>query len=124
VLLNRPDLFDQVAERLDPKDFPDPPLRPVAECLWALGRDGHLTLEDVLASEAMADLGPLLVDLAMAGQRRENYEQTLNHAVEHMLYCRKRQRLQDLKSSGYSGETLRRIQETAGSDVRRRPRIR
>lgn len=123
VLLNRPDLFDQVAERLDPKNFPES-LGPVAERLWTLGRGGHLTLEDMLASEAMAELGSFLVDLATTGQRRGNHEQTLAHAVEHMLYCSGRQQMQDLRSSGYTGETLRRIQETAGSDVRRRPRIR
>jgi len=121
VLLNRPDLIDSATERLDPRDFADEQYRRIAHCLWR--RRGNL--EDLLASEALADLGPLLTELAEEGRQRGNYEQTLADAVEYMIYRRRQEELQALKKSADNDEALRELTRRLRSgDIRRHPRIR
>ncbi|MGB2820292.1 MAG: toprim domain-containing protein, partial [Phycisphaerae bacterium] len=110
VLVNRPDLFDLAAERVDPEDFRDAQLRTVAECVWAMGHAGRLSLEELLALEAMGHCGGLLTDLAEAGERRGNFEETLDGAVTYMLRDRERQEIQRSKLSGYTEAVLKRIQ--------------
>lgn len=125
VLLNQGDLFDTVAERIDPEDFTHPELRAVAENFWRLGAAGRGGLENLLSCEAMAELGALVAGLATAGQTRGNYEKTLDGAVEALLYRRERDRLQQVKSNGYqSDQSLRALQQRLRNDVRRRPSIR
>ncbi len=125
VLVNRPDLFDQAAERLDPKDFANEQYHRIAESVWTAGAEGRLNLEELLAGERLAGLGGLLTDLATDGERRGNYEQTLSGAVEHILYRRDRRDLHDLRASGHDDQTLRELSERLKSpDVRRHPKIR
>ncbi len=125
VLLNRPDLFETAAEQVNPEDFTGEELRSVAEVVWALGRAGKLTLEDVLASQPVRKQGGLIVDLLTSGERRGNYDQTLSGAVEHLLYCRNQLQVQELKQSGYTDQTLRQLGESfRRADVRRHPKIR
>ncbi|HOF18777.1 MAG TPA: DNA primase, partial [Phycisphaerae bacterium] len=64
VLLNRPDLFDAAAERIGPEDFMQQGLRAVAAAVWALGAQQRLSLEELLACEAMAESGALVTELA------------------------------------------------------------
>jgi len=124
VLINRPDLFDLAAERIDPQDFNDTRLRSVAECVWAMGQAGGLSLEELLAVEAMSHLGGLLTDLAEAGESRGNFEETLNGAVSYVLRRREKQEIQQSKMSGYTEEVLKRIQKRHQvGDVGRIPRI-
>ncbi len=125
VLLNRPDLFDQAAERVDPKDFTNEQYHMIAECLWEAGAVGRLNLDELLAGEKLASLGGLLTDLAISGERRGNCQETLDEALEYILYRRHRQELEDLRSSGYGDQTLRELSARLKSpDVRRHPKIR
>jgi len=124
VLLNRPDLFDSVAGRVQPAEFADADLRAVADRLWEAGRAGHPLLEELLASEEMSNLGRLLADLATAGERRGNYEHTLDGAVKHLEWRRSRSELQELKRTGLTDETLRDMSpRLKGPDPRRFPGI-
>jgi hypothetical protein len=125
VLLCRPDLFDDVAERIDPGDFTDPALEQIARHCWRLGLGGHLRLEELLACEQLAELGGLLAELAEVGHRRGNHEKTLAGAVECMLYRRDRDEIEELKASaGADDQMLRQLQSRLRrADVRKRPRI-
>ncbi len=124
VLLNRPDLFDSVMEKLDATDFEDRDFALIAQEIWRRGQEGHLASEELVASETMAPLGGLLAELIATGQRMGNHEQTLAGAVEHILYRRNRQQMQGLKSAGYTDEMLRLTeQHLKKPDARRRPRI-
>jgi len=124
VLLNRPDLFDAAAERIDPADFADPQMQVVARSVWQLGLAGKFTLDGLLASAELADIGSLLAGMVTAGQKRGNYERTLAGAVENMVYRRNRRNLQSIKSDGYSDDVLRELSETLRNpDMRRHPRI-
>ena len=124
ILLNRPDLFDDVADRIGPNDFISTALRPIAEQVWTAGHAGTLALDELLRTEDLAAMGSLLTDLAAAGQRRGNFEKTLAEAVDHLLYRRTQGELEQLRIGEYDDETLRQItQALRGRDVRRRPRI-
>ncbi len=124
VLLNCPDLFDTANERVGPEDFTDAGLKPVVEAVWQAGRDGRLNLEELLAKGELVALGGVLTDLATSGQRKGNYEPTLNEAVEHMLYRRDRQDMQQLRTADKDDKTLRELSRRLKQpDLRRRPRI-
>ena len=124
VLLNRPDLFDLAAERIDPHDFVDPQLRTVAECLWALGAAARLSLDELLAAEAMSDHGGLLTDLAESGDRRGNFEETLQGAISYLLRRQEKRDMLQSRTGGYTEEVLRQIErQHRVGDVRRTTRI-
>ena len=124
VLLSRPDLFDLAAERIDPHDFADPALRAVAECVWALGSAGRLSLEELLAAEAISDRGGLLTDLAESGDRRGNFEETLHGAISYLLRRREKRQIQQSRTGGYTEEVLRQIErQHRVGDVRRTTKI-
>ena len=91
VLLNRPDLFDLAAERVAPSDFGDGEFRAVAEEAWRLGHQGRLHLDELLPLESMTPYAGMLADIAYTGERRGNYEQTLQGAIEDLLYWRARE---------------------------------
>ena len=125
VLLNRPDLFDLAAERIDPADVRDARLRQVAEAVWQLGHADRLSLEELLATEAMGALGGLVTDLAVEGERRGNFEQTLHDAVGHVLYCKESGDLAAGAPDAYSDEGLRQFtRRLRSADPRRHPKIR
>jgi len=125
VLLNEPDRFDSVAERVGPDDFEDPTLHRVAAEVWGRGSTGHLVAEELLACEALADLGGLLADLIDTGMRRGNHEQTLTGAVEALTYRRDRRTLHAIKDGGLDDETLLRLadQYKKADLMRRIPRV-
>jgi hypothetical protein len=124
VLLNRGDLFDQAAGGLTPDDFTNGQYKTIAEVIWQVGGEGRLNVDELLAREELAEFGALITDLAAGGERRGNYEQTLNGAVEHMLYHRRRQDLDGLRMRGDEDDALREITaHLRSADVRRHPKI-
>ena len=125
VVLNMPELFDKVAERLDPSDFSDEQYRRIAERVWAAGVAGRLNLEELLASCEVVSLGDMIADLSARGEARGNYDETLAGAVEYMAYRRSRRDLQELKASKDNDQSLRDLTRMLSQpDVRRHPRIR
>jgi len=122
VLLNRDDLLARAAERIGPEDFTDGRLRRIAEGLWRLAGEGRGRLEELLALENIADCGGLVAELVTMGQRRGNYEQTLEAAVSHIVYARERDELRHLDAKVLSDEELRRLgQRFRSPDPRRHP---
>ena len=77
VLLDNPELFDDVAERIDPHFFHDAMLKAIAERIWEMGLNGTLTLEDLMGREDMTSLGSTLSELAWSGGKRGNHEKTI-----------------------------------------------
>ena len=124
ILLDRPDLFDDVARQVDLSLFNDAELAVIAERIWAMGEDGRLSLEDLLAVEEMADFAPLLTELSITAQRRGNHEQTLTDAVAALLNRQENREMQEIKAQPMDDENLRRLQERFGkTDPRKRPGI-
>jgi DNA primase len=104
VLLNRPDLFDTVVEKLDATDFADPTLAAIARSMWAAGHEGRCGLEELLAREEMSPYGAILARLASEGARRANFEATLSAAMEFLAYRHQRRQLDDLKTGAAGGD--------------------
>ena len=127
VLVCSPELFDTAAERIDPSDFTVPNLRLVAECIWRLGRAGRFEVDSLLSAEELGEWGGLLASLATAGEARGNYENTLDGAVDKLLYRRSLEEYHEVKSDGLDAdETLREIHRRLPShpdQPRRRPTI-
>ena len=117
--------MSHVTERILPADFTDPNLQQIADVIWRLAEDGKFTSERLMATEALADMGPLLTELVMSGQRRGNFEQTLGGALEHLEYKRKQNLHEQEKANRHNEtETLRKIEKFhQGADMRRRPKI-
>jgi DNA primase len=128
VLLNRPDLFSQASGKITPEDFfpdPDPTLRQIAQAVWSAAEQGTLRIDELLARPELSPHAALLVELAGLGERRGNYEQTLEGAVEDLIYRRGRRQLQQMKSEGLSDESLQALSDHLRQpDVRRHPKIR
>jgi DNA primase len=125
VLLAESDFFDHAAERIGPEDFQHPEYRMLAGPIWTRGMEGTLSVEEMLADEGLAEAGAMLTELAISGQRRGNYQATLDGAVECILFRRHRQETEKLKEGGLDNEmTLRRIHQNAkGPSPRRFPRF-
>ncbi len=133
VLLDTPELFDDVAERIDPSFFHDAMLKAIAERIWDMGLKGTFTLEDLMGREDMASLGATLSELAWGGQKRGNHEKTLSDAVSAILDREEKRKYLQLKEQSLTGEVgddkLRELQERLssiheqGGHSGRRPKI-
>jgi hypothetical protein len=123
VLVNDPELFDLAHERIDPDDFTDPDLQEIARHIWTMGEAGHLHLDELLATESLVELGPLVTDLATVGEQRENYQATLVGAVDNMVRRREQAEADRLRAAG-DDEALRKLtNHYRQGDMRRRPKI-
>jgi len=125
-LVNAPELFETVQERVSPEMFREPTLRAVAERVWELGRAGRLDISTLLNSEQGQAWGGVLTDLQLSAQQRGNYEQTLADAAEDLCRRRRQEELQHLKAQGdrASPEVLSRIAQLGRrTDRRRRPKL-
>lgn len=112
VLLDDPELFDDAAERIDPTHFTDAMLRTIAQWVWQMGSDGRLSLEELLATEALSSLQPVIVEMSLAGHRRSNHEETLRDAVNLILDREEKSKLQNLKAESMSdNDKLRDLQQ-------------
>lgn len=125
VLLNCPDLFDHAAERLGPDDFIDDQMRTIAKVMWQAGLAGRHLMEDALATEEGSALSGVIAELATAGEKRGNYQNTLDGALEQIYESRRRQEMQDIKQNGLNDDALRKLSpHLRKADVRRFPGIR
>jgi DNA primase len=124
VLLNVPDLLDHVLERVDPTDFTDGTLRLIAHNIWQLGSEGPWHLEQLMVRDQMAQMGSVLTDLVMAGERRGNYDATLTGAADDIVRRREQRELDSLKADGSEEARRKLTQQLKAGDTRRRPKIR
>ncbi|MBN1846580.1 MAG: DNA primase [Sedimentisphaerales bacterium] len=91
VLLNRPELLDQVRPELaGPDEFADAIHRAVAQRLWQC-RDGAgvASLGQITAGCENPDLCRIITDMAGRGEQRGNYQATLDGALERLRQHRR-----------------------------------
>jgi len=105
VLINEPGYYDAVRDVFDPQQISDPELAEVARNLRELCESGTAwELTDLLARLPDARFGRLVTDLEAAGQRRGQYERTLDGAAKHLQHTavlrRTLQAVQQLRSAG------------------------
>jgi DNA primase len=125
VLLNRPDLFDDVLEAIAPEDFQNGLLRWLAERIWQRGQAGEgVGLTALLGCEALNEHADLLCSLAVEGQRRGQFEQTLRAAVDRLLQRRSEAETRSRFGGEKDLEALKEIGRLAKTaNLRRRPKI-
>ena len=136
VLLNRPDLFEMAQEAIpEPLEIPDEVLGPIAERVWEYCRENpEGGLAEILAGIESTELSRIVTDMALAGEARGNYEQTLSDAASNLRrgrLDRERQELREQVSTsaekyGEAAQTamLLDIQSKIQEDGKKFPRFR
>lgn len=106
VLLHKPDLFSFVMESVDPSDFQNPILSRIADCVWELGEEDKLSLEDLMGQESMVEFGGVIADMGLTAGNRENHEDSLMQAANQLIELRNRREYVEHRHKGLgSGET-------------------
>lgn len=128
-LLNQPDIFHSVCDRVEPGDFRSPSLRAIAQRIWDLGTAGQLSVTALLAGDESLEWAEKITDLHLSGQERLGHEQTALEAAEDLLRRRRQDELAELKSKAIAEpdkkDALQQIQSAVQQPDRRRlPRIR
>lgn len=124
-LLNQPELFPSICDRLEADDFRSPLLRPMAQHVWSLGVQGQLSLAAVLAADPGVEWAQAITDLQLSGQERGLHEQTALEACQDLLRRRRQDEMQAMKLQGNDDQALKQIQEEGRRPDRRRlPRLR
>ena len=97
-LLNEPELFGRVAGKVTPEMFEEPSLRVVAEEVWRLAAADRLELAVLLGTGRGQELGTLITDLQLDAERRGQFDQTLQGAVEVLVRRWQERELAELKA--------------------------
>ncbi len=83
VLLNRPELFEDIKEKISLKMFTEPILNEIASALFdVVSADTDCVLAKTLARFESADTAQLVVEMETDGQKSENYQQRLDDCME------------------------------------------
>jgi len=118
VLLNEPELFGRVKEKITAEVFDVPILRQVAEILFdILSADPKTPLRQILARTESVQLGNCFMALAQAGEEKGNFEHRLAGALETIERYRKQG-----KSFKTVEEQRQYLREFGGNAGRENPR--
>jgi len=90
ILLHDPSLFGHVVELIGPGDFRDPVFSSIAECIWRLGEEERLSLEELMGQEDMVEFGAILAGMGMEAGNRRNHETAMTEAVNQLIELRNR----------------------------------
>jgi DNA primase len=116
VLLNKPNLFSKVKEKIAVEFFDEPLLRKVAELVYStLKEEPEAALGQILVRAESVQAGSLLAELAQSGEEKGNFEKRIDKAVEVFLRQRKRIEIQDLEDKD---KYLKRLAEEASDENR------
>jgi DNA primase len=117
VLLNEPELFEKVKEKITADIFDVPILGQMAEVLFdVLSADTKAPLRQVLARTESVKLGKCFMELAQAGEEKGNFESRLAGALETIERYRKRN-----KSFATVEEQRRYLRRFGGNTGRENP---
>lgn len=108
VLLNRPGLFDRVAEHVLATDFAEPRLAPIAELVWRYCEGGgEGGVQEMLAGCDDIALNDLATTLADRGAGRDNDEEILDGVIAYIETRKQKASRQKLREQlAGSGEAL------------------
>jgi DNA primase len=83
VLLNKPELFESVRQKIAAEDFDVPMLRQTASILFEmLKTNPEARLAEILARAESPEAGSLIVELAQSGEAKGNFESRLAGAMD------------------------------------------
>jgi DNA primase len=115
VLLNAPQLFEIVKEKITAEYFDIPKLKQAASILFeTLLSDDKATLSNVLTRTESVDVGRSLVELAHAGEQKGNYKERLVGALDVLQRCRTDKRKKEIKTIEDQKQFLQHMYEHTG----------
>jgi DNA primase len=116
VLLNKPHLFTVAREALpEPTDFADEIHQRIAQQIWqAYERNPDYTLGELMAGCTSPELCRMITDMADRGEKRGNYEATLEYAFKRIRMIQHEQAASELSEQAITaGEKYGNEAETA-----------
>ena len=113
VLLNEPELYETVKQKITADVFDVPILGQVAEILFeTLDGDVNAALTEILARTESVELGNCIMELAAAGQKKGNFEPSLAGAVSAIEQYTAQKQDGLTESTENQSEFLRRIYDS------------
>ncbi|MHC4131941.1 MAG: DNA primase [Planctomycetota bacterium] len=116
VLLNEPNLFERLEEKITIDIFNEPILRRIAEVVYlTLKEEPGAGPSKIMTRIESLEAGSLLAELTQSGQEKGNFEKRLDEAIEVLLRQQKRSEIQALEDKD---KYLRRLADEAGDENR------
>ncbi len=123
-LMNAPELFTLVEEKVTPEMFIDPLLRAVAQEVWRLAAEGRLELQTLLSAAQTEQWGQVVTDLQSASEKRGNFRETVLGVLTEFDHRITRHEIDQLRGGSGGNELLRRASEDARTPNKKRlPKI-
>lgn len=120
VLLNEPKLFKTIKKKVSVEHFDIPVLREIASILFeTLTGNLEPQLTDILAKTESPQLSSCITQLQSAGEQKGNFESRLKDAVDALLSCQAKMKIEQLKSKQDPKSYLKSVTESARKENRR-----
>ena len=120
VLLNEPKLFETVKQKISIEHFDIPVLRQTAAVLFeTLAGNLEPKLTEILAKTESPQVSSCITQLQAAGEEKGNSQSRLKDAVDALLSCQARMKIEQLKSKQDPNSYLKSVTETARKENRR-----
>ena len=118
VLLNKPNLFELVKQKITVEVFDVPILRQTAAILFGLlnaaGPGADVSLTSVLAEAESVEVSSLIVELSQAGEEKGNFQYRLTGALDVMQRYQLQRKKSELRPIDDQTQFLRRVCENIG----------
>jgi DNA primase len=120
VLLNEPKLFEKVMQKISIEHFDVPVLRQTAAVLFeAIIVCPEASLREIFAKTDSVEVSSCIMQLQAAGEEKGNFQKRLSDAVDVLLACQARMKIEQIKSRQDPDSYLKSVTETAKKENRR-----
>jgi hypothetical protein len=117
VLLNKPELFGTVKNKVSINMFDVPILKQIAEILLEALQDNiNVSLREILAKTDSTELSNCLMELVQTGEDKGNYESRLIGALDTIDRHKLHKQNNSIKTVKDQKEYLHRLQESKGKE--------
>jgi DNA primase len=112
VLLNKPELFDIVKQKITAENFDVPILKQIATLLFeTLSTEPKASLAAVLAKAESPEEGSVIVELAQTGEEKGNFQSRLTGALDAIQRHQAQKRKTEIKAIEDKTQFLQRLSE-------------
>ena len=119
VLLNKPELFKNVKQKITLDDFDVPALKQIAEVLFeTLAGEPNPTLTQILANLESTQASASLVELAKIGEQKGNFEVRLTAALKAIHRHQQRSKISRCETGKNQEQLLQHLSETTTKENR------
>ena len=117
VLLNKPELFKNVKQKITADDFDVPVLKQIADVLFeTLTAEPNPSLAQILANLESAQASASLVELAKTGEQKGNFDSRLTAALKAIQRYQQRSKISECKAGKNQKQFLQRLSETTAKE--------